>query len=106
MRNEHVMLFLHHNTYAQTRQNPESIRTQNRDATIVTISAEEPFKGGYRLDATPLAKRWHSVNPARSSDWLVCSWYLQRQESCNKWWIVEWDTFARTSVREYYRPVW
>ena len=31
---------------------------------------------------------------------------MQRQERCDKWWIVEWDTFARVSVRDYYRKVW
>jgi hypothetical protein len=100
------ILFLHHDTSAVTRHNLSSIRSQNRDATIVTMSAGRPFRGGYQLAATPEIKNIHALNPARSSDWLVCSWFLQKREKCAKWWIVEWDTFARMSVKMYYRQVW
>src|SRR5215469_17470591 len=106
MRSKLGILFLHHDTDAQTRRNLESIKSKNRGAFVVTMSADKPFKGGYSLNATPMVERFHSLNPSRSSDWLVCSWFVQRKESCHKWWIVEWDTFARISVSEYYRPVW
>jgi len=106
MRDALGILFLHHNTSATARHNLSSIRSKNRNATIVTMSAGKPFKGGYTLAATPEIRNIHSLNPRQSSDWLVCSWFLQRQEKCTKWWVVEWDTFTRISVREFYRPVW
>jgi hypothetical protein len=106
MQHELGILFLHHNTSAPARHNLSSIRLQNRGVTIATMSAGKPFKNGYTLLATPKIQKIHALNPQRSSDWLVCSWFLQRKEKCSKWWIVEWDTFARISVRNFYRPVW
>src|ERR1017187_6170602 len=100
------ILFLHHGTDRVVRRNLSSIRAQNPEATVVTMSAGKPFKGGYTLDKTPDIRQLHSMAPARSSDWLVCSWYLQRQEDCDKWWIVEWDTFTRISVWAYYHSLW
>ncbi len=100
------ILFLHHNTSAETRWNLASIRARNGGAVIATISAEEPFKNGYTLQATPEIIPLHSLDPTQSPDWLVCSLFMQRRERCDKWWIVEWDTFARVSVRDYYHKVW
>jgi hypothetical protein len=106
MREKLGIVFLHHNTNEITRRNLASIKRHNRDATIITISAGEPFNGGYSLEETPNIKRLHSHNPSRSSDWLVCSWFVRRKEKCHKWWIAEWDTFANTSVKSYYKAVW
>lgn len=106
MTRELGIVFLHHNTNAGARANLESLKHQNPDAVIATVSAGQRFSTGYSLDATPSLKMLHQANPARSSDWLVCSWFLQRRERCAKWWIVEWDTFARISASEYYRSVW
>lgn len=106
MREKLGIIFLHHNVNAVVKANLESIRRHNPRATVVTISAAEALPGGYALSRTPKIRKLHSVNPKKSSDWLVCSWFTQRREKCSKWWIVEWDTFCTMSVREYYRPVW
>src|SRR5882724_2211784 len=106
MAKELGILFLHHATNPVTRANLASARRQNPRATIVTMSAGEKFPNGYSLEATPHIQQFHSRNSHRGSDWLVCSWFLQRRERCKKWWIIEWDTYCATSVRNYYRPVW
>jgi len=100
------ILFLHHHIDDVVRNNLSSILRHNPGATVVTMSAGAPFPGGYALDATPKIKKLHSANPRRSSDWLLCSWFAQRQEKCRKWWIAEWDVHCTTSLRDYYRPVW
>ena len=105
MRGKLGILFLHHNVNNIVLNNLQSIREHNPDAVIATISAGEILPNGYSIDATPELKARHSVAPSRSSDWIVCSWFLQRKEKCEKWWIVEWDTFCRTSVQDYYTPV-
>jgi hypothetical protein len=100
------ILFLHHEINEVVRNNLLSIRRQNPCATIITTSAGEALPGGYSLDSTPKIRHLHSKNPRRSSDWLVCSWFVQRKETCKKWWIVEWDTFCNVPVCDYYNPVW
>ncbi len=100
------ILFLHHKIDDVVCANLSSVRRHNPGATIVTMSAGEAFPGGYSLAATPALQKLHAANPKKSSDWLVCSWFLQRREHCAKWWIVEWDTYCTMSVREYYRAVW
>lgn len=89
-----------------TMNNLASVRRHNPRALVVTMSAGEKMDGGYALDATPHIKKFHSANPQKSSDWLVCSWFVQKKESCEKWWIIEWDTFCNVSVEDYYQPVW
>jgi hypothetical protein len=100
------ILFLHHRSDKVVLNNLASIRRQNRGATVVTMSAGTPLNGGYSLQNTPELQARHSLTARRGSDWLVCSWYVQRREKCDKWWIVEWDTYCTMSAREYYRPVW
>jgi hypothetical protein len=100
------IVFLHHNCNGVVLNNLASIRRQNPEAKIATLSAGEPLPGGYTLAATPEIKERHAANEKKSSDWLLCSWFLQRQEKCRKWWVVEWDVFCTMPVREYYRPVW
>jgi len=87
--------FLHHNVNRVVLNNLHSIKRHNLEAIIATISAGEVLPNGYAMDATPDVKKLHSATPSRGSDWLVCSWFLQRKEKCDKWWIVEWDTFCR-----------
>ena len=55
------ILFLHHNTSAETRRNLASIRARNGSAVIVTMSAAEPFKNGYTLQTTPDIIPLHSL---------------------------------------------
>jgi hypothetical protein len=100
------ILFLHHHRSAVVLNNLRSVKRNNPNATVVTISAGIPLPGGYSLDRTPALKKQHSLNVERSSDCLVCSWFTQRQEICDKWWIIEWDTYCEISARDYYRPVW
>lgn len=100
------ILFLHHGTNAVVLNNLSSIRRHNPHATIVTMSDKDPLPGGYSLSSTPALEKLHARNKSRSSDWLVCSWFEQRKEQCDKWWICEWDTFCTTSIEEFYRPVW
>jgi len=100
------ILFLHNNITPVVEQNLRSIRRHNPEATLVTMSTGKPLPGGYTLEQTLGLKWLHSLLIRQSSDRLVCSWFLQRKESCDKWWIVEWDTFCAIPVREYYRSVW
>jgi hypothetical protein len=100
------ILFLHHEINEIVLNNLQSAKRHNPEATIATISAGPILPNGYTIDATPDIKKLHSDAPTRSSDWLVCSWFLQRREKCEKWWIIEWDTFCRVSLRKYYSPVW
>lgn len=100
------ILFLHHACDPVTLRNLESIRRNNPKATLVTFSASEPLKGGYSLDQTPDLKQIHAQLPTRRTDVLVCSWYLQKREKCDKWWIVEWDLYCEMAATEYYWPVW
>jgi len=100
------VVFLHHHIDRVVLNNLRSVRAHNPDATIATVSADEPLPGGYTLEATPELKRLHSANVKHSGDRLICSWFTQRKENCDKWWIIEWDVFCATSVRDYYRPVW
>jgi hypothetical protein len=106
MKDQLGIVFLHHNCDPVTENNLRSIREHNPGATIVTMSAGTPFPGGYTVEQTPLIRRLHSRLVRQSGDWLLCSWFTQRQEICDKWWVVEWDTFCTVSVREYYRLVW
>ncbi len=100
------ILFLHHKANPVVCNNLLSVRKHNPGACIVTMSAGEALPGGYSLDATPALKERHALSPKKSSDWLVCSWFQQRRERCEKWWIIEWDLYCSMSAREYYRPVW
>lgn len=100
------IIFLHHDFNDVVRNNLRSIKKHNADAKIITMSAGASLPGGYSINATPKIKELHSANQKRGSDWLVCSWFLQHKEKYDKWWVVEWDTYCATSVRDYYRPVW
>lgn len=106
MKSSFGIVFLHHQIDPVVLNNLRSIRRHNSGATLATISSGEPLPDGYTLDATPELKQLHAAAPKRSSDRLVCSWFLQRKEQCRKWWIVEWDTYCTTSARNYYQPVW
>jgi hypothetical protein len=106
MKDKLGILFLHHNINDVVLNNLSSIRRHNPEATIVTISAGQKLPHGYSIDTTPEVKSFFLKNPRRSSDWLVCSWFSQRVEQCDKWWIIEWDTYSRISVESYYHCVW
>jgi hypothetical protein len=101
------VLFLHYHIDEVVRNNLASVRRENPEAVVATISTNrETFPNGYSVDDTPEIKKLHSIHPYFSSDWLICSWVAQRREKCEKWWIVEWDVYCRMSVRDYYKPVW
>ncbi len=100
------ILFLHHHIDRVVTNHLRNIQLHNPDAVVATMSAGSPLPGGYTIKRTRALKWLHSAFRQRSSDRLVCSWFAQRRESCDKWWIVEWDTLCNMSVRDYYRPVW
>lgn len=100
------ILFLHHDFNEVARQNLGMLAKYNPDALITTMSGGVALPGGYSIGGTPQLQQFHAKNTKRSSDWLVCSWFVQRKEQAEKWWIVEWDTFCRISAWSYYRPVW
>jgi len=100
------ILFLHHTRNDVTLHNLELIRQRHPGAVVATMSANEPLQDGYTLNNTPSLKRLHSQLPQRREDSLVCSWFLQKKEQCDKWWIVEWDVFCEVSVFDYYKSVW
>lgn len=49
---------------------------------------------------------WVTENGHRSCDTMIYRWFLNRQFDAERYVVYEWDTFATTSVREFYRPVW
>jgi hypothetical protein len=100
------IVYLHHDINDVVLNNLASIQRQNPKAIVDTISARAALPGGYALEATPEIKHLHAAKPSKSSDWLLCSWFLQRRERCRKWWIIEWDTYCAISAREYYDAVW
>jgi hypothetical protein len=102
------ILFLHHHVDHIVKNNLRSIQLHNPDVFLASISTGEPLPGGYTITPTPQLKWLHSTLHSRSSDRLVCSWYVQRRphEICDKWWIVEWDVFCNMAIRDYYRSVW
>jgi len=100
------ILFLHHHVDAVVEDHLRRIREHNPDATVITMSSGKTLPNGYNLEPTPGLRWLHFLRARRSGDRLVCSWFLQRKEVCDKWWIVEWDTFCAMPAREYYRPVW
>ncbi len=106
MKSEIGVIFLHHNINPIVVNNLRSIEFHNPDAFVTTISAEDPFPGGYSLSTTPELQKYHNVNRRRASDILVCSWFLQNKSHCDKWWIVEWDTHCTIPIKQYYEPVW
>ncbi len=106
MKDQLGIVFLHYDADPVTENNLRSIRSYNAGATIVTVSSGAPLPGGYSLTMTPALHSLHAALPQKSSDRMLCSWFLQRREVCDKWWVVEWDVFCAVSVRDYYRPVW
>lgn len=102
------IIFMHHSLDEVTMNNLRSLQRQNPDAYFTSIGVDEALPGGYSLSATPELKAMHSQMPRKSGDRLLCSWHLQRraQDTCDKWWVVEWDLFCNVPAREYYRPVW
>ena len=102
------ILFLHHHVDHVVKNNLRSIRLHNPDVFLTSVSAGEPLPGGHTIAPTSQLKWLHSTLHSRSSDRLVCSWYIQRQphEICDKWWIVEWDVFCNMAIRVSDRSVW
>lgn len=49
---------------------------------------------------------WITENGHRSCDTMVYRWFLNRSFDAERYIVYEWDTFATTSVRDFYRPVW
>ena len=102
------IVFLHHSTDEVTLNNLQSFRQWNPDATIVTMSGGDPLPGGYSIQNFPdWIERWRkqTAKPglrARSTDLLVYAWYQNRWEDCEKWLLVEWDTFCACPVEEYF----
>jgi len=100
------ILFLHHDVNDVVENNLASMRRQNPDATIVTMGASCALPNGYSLQNTPEVYALHAKQARRSGDWLVCSWFAQRKERCDKWWVTDWDAYCTMPIREYYAAVW
>ena len=106
------IVFLHHRVDEVTANNLQSFRDWNPHATIVTVSAEEPFPGGYSIRDFPRFKAsWErqSCKPglrARSADLLLYAWYLHRREQCDRWLVVEWDAFCAMPVVDFFAATW
>jgi hypothetical protein len=100
------ILFLHHTHNQVTQHNLRTIRRHNPQATLATMGSDQPLPGGYTLNDTPELKRLHLQMPKRRVDLLVCSWFVQKREKCDRWWIAEWDVYCEMPVFEYYQPVW
>ena len=94
------VVFLHHRTDEVTANNLASFRDWNPHATIVTMGAEESFPGGYSIRDFPrFAEHWHHQisKPGmrgQSPDLLLYAWYQNRREHCDRWLVVEWDSFC------------
>ncbi len=106
------IVFLHHEIDEVTANHLQSFRDWNPDAKIVTVSASEPFPGGYSIHDFPAhAERWerhtseHGLE-AKSADLLLYAWYENRHEHCDRWVIVEWDAFCGMAVEDFFGLVW
>lgn len=106
------IVFLHHRTDAVTANNLQSFRDWNPGLLIVTMSAGEPFPGGYAIRDFPAeAEKWerHTGQPhlqKQSADLLLYAWYHHRREHCDRWVIVEWDAFCAMPVEDFFARVW
>lgn len=108
VKNKLGIVFLHHRVDAVTLNNLQSFRRWNPDATIVTMSANESLPEGYSIQRMAgWVDRWRkqTAKPglrARSTDILVYAWYHNRLEDCEKWLLVEWDSYCACPVEEYF----
>jgi len=105
------IVFLHHQVDAITENNLKSFRDWNPEATIVTVSAGEPFPGGYSIRDLPQGPFWEEHNwkwkmQSRIADVLLYSWYLNRREHCDRWVVVEWDAYCGMPVEKFFEHVW
>lgn len=106
------IVFLHHRTDEVTLNNLESFRRWNPDATIVTVSPTTALAGGYSIEQfADYKKIWdrHTASVhlrARSADLLLYGWYLNRKEECERWLVVEWDTYCTTKVEKFFEADW
>lgn len=102
------IIFLHHKTDDVTINNLQSFKKWNPDAVFVTMSPDEALPGGYSIQNMPdWLEKWkvQTSKPdmlAKSTDLLIYAWYANRKENCEKWLIVEWDTFCNCSVEDYF----
>ncbi len=107
-RSELGIVFIHHRTDAVTLNNLQSFRDWNPDATIVTMSAEQPFPDGYSIQQMPeWLGRWQKQTAkqnlrAKSTDFLLFAWYQNRREDCARWVVVEWDSYCACPVSEFF----
>ena len=106
------IVFLHHQTDEVTLNNLASFRRWNPDAFIVTMSAGAALPGGYSIAEFPKMKEiWDRHTKTgdlrgRSADLLLYAWYLNRREHCERWLIVEWDTYCASSVEVFFQAAW
>jgi len=49
---------------------------------------------------------WVTENGHRSCDTMAYRWFLNRRFDAERYVVYEWDTFATTSLRKFYAPVW
>ena len=101
------VIFLHHRTDEVTHNNFESFeRCAGPECTLISVSSAEPLPNGYSLSMWPrLNERWKDHTSRgdlirRSADLLLYAWYLNRNENCRKWLIVEWDSYCAQPVTE------
>ena len=106
------IVFLHHDTSATAANNLQSFRDWNPNTQIVTMSAGEPFEGGYSIrDFPEHSARWnrhlvkHPEAHRNSADVLLCAWYENRREQCDRWLVVEWESFCASTVEDFLAPV-
>lgn len=106
------LVFLHHLTDEVTANNLQSFRDWNPGMTILTMSAAEPFPGGYSIQDFPEdQEKWarHTAQEGlhtRSADLLLYAWYRNRRERCDRWVIVEWDAYCAMRVEDFFACVW
>lgn len=103
------VLFLYHGGAPQDAllQNWNRLRAYNPGVTVVPLlqDGEPTLPDTVNLRAFP-TYGWVIDNGHRSCDTMVYRWFLNRQFDAERYIVYEWDTFATTSIRDFYRPVW
>jgi hypothetical protein len=107
------IVFSHHDTSPAARQNLEALRRLNPEARLFTLSAGEPFPGGYRVrDLGEGGRIWSHLTKGdktlewRNCDWLPYAWIQSGIARCSRWAFVGWDVYSTMPLAEFLKAVW
>lgn len=90
---------LHHDQSDVFTQNVASCIRHNPAAQICTYNAQD-------LKDHPDLQERHAPHPSRASDILLQAFWRDKEFSCDKWFVCEWDTYFTTSVENFFGPTY